>query len=270
LPRFAKVATNRRSFFYFAAFFVAIQLNSGTLPAQSVCESGNQPISPEQPSGIATDEIIRQFAAKETAFKAARERYGYVLDVTVQTLTAFGRVDGEFHQISEFALDKKGALVERVTFAPESSLRRITLSEDDLDDIRIRLPVAVTIENLPHYSIEYAGRQHVDQLGTYVFKVAPRSAKSEKKLFAGRIWVDDQDLMIVKTCGKPHPDELSRSANKNVANLSPVFVTYREQVGGKFWFSTYAKADEFLAFPKGDVHLREVIRYSDYKPLESK
>jgi hypothetical protein len=270
LPRFAKVAICHRSFLTLAATLLAVLLPSGSPFAQSICESGNQSLNPEQPSGITPDEIIRQFAAKETAFKAAREHYGYVLDVTVQTLTAFGQVDGEYHQVSEFALDKKGVFGEKVTFAPESTLRRITLSEEDLDDIRIRLPVAVTTENLPHYSIEYAGRQHVDQLGTYVFKVTPKKAKSDMKLFTGRIWVDDQDLMIVKTCGKPHADEIPRSAKKGPANISPMFATYREEVGGKFWFPTYAKADDFLAFPKGDIHVRAVIRYSDYKPLDSK
>jgi hypothetical protein len=110
----------------------------------------------------------------------------------------------------------------------------------------------------------------VDHLSTYVFKLAPKNAKNEKKLFVGRIWVDDQDLMIVKTCGKPHPDEIPRSGKKGIADLSPVFVTYREEVDGKYWFPTYAKADEFLAFPTGDVRARTVIRYSDYKPLDSK
>jgi hypothetical protein len=247
-----------------------ILLPSGSLLGQSVCELGNQTLTAGQPSGVTPAEIIRQFAAKETSFKEAREHFGYTLEVTVQTLTAFGQVDGEYHQISEFARGKNGALAERVTYAPESTLRRISLSEDDMDDIRIRIPVAVTTEDIPHYSIEYLGRQRVDQLGTYVFKVTPKNAKNDKKLFTGHIWVDDQDLMIVKTCGKPHADEIPRSAKKGLAELSPVFVTYREEVGGKFWFSTYAKADEFLAFPKGDIHVRTVIRYSDYKPLDSK
>lgn len=46
-------------------------------------------------------------------------------------------------------------------------------------------------------------------------------------------------------------------------------VTYREEAGGKLWFPTYSKADEFLAFPKGEVHVREVVKYSSYKTLDS-
>jgi len=47
-------------------------------------------------------------------------------------------------------------------------------------------------------------------------------------------------------------------------------VTYREEAGGKLWFPTYSKADEFLAFPKGEVHVREVVKYSSCKPLDSR
>ena len=268
--RFAKAVVNRRAFMYCATFLLAVLLSSASLLAQSVCEIGNRPLDTAQPSGITPAEIIREFVAKETAFKAAREHFGYTLEVTVQTLTAYGQIDGEYHQVSEFTHGKNGAAVEKVTFAPDSTLRRLSLTQDDLDDIRLRLPFAVTSEELPHYSIEYLGRQHVDMLDTYVFKVSPKNTKNEKNLFTGRIWVDDQDHMIVKTCGKPHPDETPRSAKKGPANLTPVFVTYREEVDGKFWFPTYAKADEFLPFPKQDVHVREVIRYSRYKPLELK
>src|SRR5438105_4907797 len=74
-----------------------------------------------------------------------------------------------------------------------------------------------------------------------------------------------RDLVIVKTCGKTRGDEIGGSWGKNSANLTPTFVTYREQIDGKYWFTTYARADEFLHFPTGGVHIREVVKYSDYK-----
>ncbi len=266
MPRFAEVAIDRWIFVSRASILLAMLLSSANLRAQNVCEIGNQILNSAQPSGITPAEIIRQFVAKETAFHAARDHYGYTLEVTVQTLTSFDQIDGEYHQVSEFVLGRNGAHVEKVTFAPESTLRRISLSQDDLDDVHT--PVAITSEELPFLSVEYAGQQHVDQLDTYVFKISPSSSKTKKKLFAGRIWVDNQDLMIVKTCGKAHPDEIPRSAKKGPANISPTFVTYREEIGGKLWFPTYSKADEFLAFPKAEVHVREVVKYSSYKPLD--
>jgi hypothetical protein len=245
------------------AVFVASILSSVSLLAQTVCDKGNQPLSPGQPSGITPGEIIQRFAAQEATFKAARDRYGFTLDVTIQTLTIAGRIDGQYHQVSEITPGNNGAPLERVTFAPQNTLRRISLLPDDLDDIHVRLPFAFSTEELPLFSVAYAGRQHVDMLDTYVFDVSPKNTKNEKKLFDGRIWVDDQDLMIVKTCGKLRSDENARK--RGAADLTPLFVTYREEVDGQFWFTTYAEADEFLPFPRGTVHMREVVRYSNYK-----
>jgi hypothetical protein len=244
---------------------------SSSLFAQGVCDQGNGPLTSAQPSSITPAEIIQKFSAKEAIFKMARERYAYTLNVRVQTLDNYGRVDGEYLQISEVALNDAGKRVERTTFAPQNTLRRLSLSQDDLDDIHDRLPFALTPEELPYFSISYAGRQHVDQLDTYVFEVSPKNIKKEKKLFEGRIWVDDQDLMIVKTCGKPREDENANSRKKNaVVNLAPFFVTYREQFEGQFWFPTYSRADELLRFPQNFVHVREVVKFTNYQPLAAK
>ena len=73
-----------------------------------------------------------------------------------------------------------------------------------------------------------------------------------------------------KTCGKTRGDEIGGSLGKNSANLTPTFVTYREQIEGKYWFTTYARADEYLHFPTGGVRIREVVKYSNYKVSASK
>jgi hypothetical protein len=253
------------------AILLACLLCSGNLSAQTVCDQGNGHLDPAQPAGIAPAEIIQKFAAKGTIFKAARERYGYTLNVDVQTLDNYGRVDGEYRQISKIALNDEGKRAETTTFAPLNTLRRLFLTQDDLDDFRDRLPFMLTPEDLPRFSINYAGRQRVDELNTYVFDVSPQNEKKEKKAFEGRIWVDDQDFMIVKTCGKPREDENANSTKKNAyVNLAPLFVTLREQIDGQYWFPTYSRADEILRFPKTLVHVREVVKYSSYKPLTAK
>jgi len=254
-----------------AAILLIVLWPSAKALAQGVCDPGNGPLSPAPPSGIAPAGIIQKFAAKEATFKAARERYGYTLDITVQTLNNSGQVDGEYRQISKILLNDAGKRVEETTFAPASTLRALSLSEDDLDDIRERLPFAFTPDELPRFSISYVGRQRVDQLNTYVFDVYPEKARKEPKdhkIFHGRVWMDDQDLTIVKTCGQPRGDENVNPKKKNAdVNLAPLFVTYREQFDGGFWFPTYARADEILRFPGEVIHLREVIKYSDYRLL---
>lgn len=261
----------RQTFACSAVFLLACVFFPCNLIGQTVCDEGNGDLNSAQPSGITPAEIIQKFSAREAIFKAARDSFAYTLNVTVQTVDIHGRVDGEYRQVTEITSGDDGKRVEKTTFAPESTLRRVSLTEDDLDDIRQRLPFALTPDQLAHFSISYAGRQRVDQLNTYVFDVSPKDAKKEKKLFKGRVWVDDQDLMIVKTCGKPREDENANSTKKNArANLTPTFVTYREQIGGQYWFPTYSRANEFLRFPRDMVHIREVVKYSNYKPLASK
>jgi hypothetical protein len=73
----------------------------------------------------------------------------------------------------------------------------------------------------------------------------------------------------VKTSGKTVPD----IRKKDNENLFPKFTTWREQVDGKYWFPAYTLADDTLHFRKGayqDVHIKEIIKYTDYKRFGSK
>jgi hypothetical protein len=137
---FAEAKVSCRTIGYFAGLLFVSMLPSGSLFGQGVCDQGNGPLNPARPSGITPAEIIQKFAAKEATFKTARDRYGYTLNVTVQTLDSYGRVDGEYQQISEITVNDSGRRVEKTTFAPQSTLRRLSLSEDDLDDIRDGCP----------------------------------------------------------------------------------------------------------------------------------
>ncbi len=170
-------------------------------------------------------------------------------------------IDGEFHQTTEVSFDGKGRRIERVTFAPPSTLRRVSLSPQDLDDIRRFMTFAITLEELPLYQVAYAGQQRIDELDSYVFDVAPKTLEKGKRYFEGRIWVESRDLAIVKTCGKSVPDTQSA---KGPENVQPKFVTYREQFAG-YWFPTYARSDDFLFFRQGAIRIRETVKYSDYK-----
>ena len=242
------------------------------LPGQTDCEEGNAALNPASPQGIRVQEIIQKFAAKESVFRQARNNYTYTQDVTVQTLD--GRiVDGEYRQVSDISYDDKGSRVETVTFAPPNTLVRVVMSREDFDDIRNRLPFVLTTEDLPRYDVVYAGQQHLDEIDTYVFDMAPKTMEAGKRYFQGRIWVDNRDLLIVKTCGKNVSAAAGKAGKKpdsSQENLSPKFVTYREQIDGEYWFPTYIRADDILHFSGNDVHIREIIKYTSYKRLGSK
>jgi hypothetical protein len=225
---------------------------------------GESPIVNAPPKGITVDEIVRRFAAKESEFKLARENYTYRQTVKVQTLEG-NTVDGEYQQVSDILFDPQGRRTENIVFAPQSTLQRIGMTREDEDDIRNMMPFVLTSQEIPDYNINYLGQQRVDELDTYVFDIAPRKIDKGRRYFEGRIWVDQQDLQIVMTQGKAVPDIRSGSGE----NLFPKFTTWREQIDGKYWFPTYTRADDYLNFKTGPVHVREIVKYTDYKRFGS-
>jgi hypothetical protein len=230
----------------------------GTLPAAA--QRGQGPLDPSPPAGKTVEEVIEKFAAKEAEFKAAREQYTYRQHVKVQTVEG-GRVDGEYEQVVDITFDSRGRRIENVVFAPQPTLRRISMSPEDHADIEKRLPFVLTTEEIPLYNIEYVGRQRVDELDTYVFDIGPKQIRKGERYFEGRLWVDDRDFQIVMTQGRSVPDIRGKSGE----NLFPAFTTWREQVDGQYWFPTYTRADDVLKFSSGDVHIRIVVRYTNYK-----
>jgi hypothetical protein len=233
-----------------------------SLAAQTNCEDGNGALNPAQPQGISAQDLIQKFAGKEAVFKDARNHYTYTQQIIVETLDG-DSVDGEFKLTTDILYDDQGKRIENVTYAPQSTLTRIGLTPQDYDDFRNRLPFVLTTQDLGEYNISYVGQQHVDELDTYVFDVAPKKVEKNTgpRFFDGRIWVDNRDYQIVKTCGKNVPDD----HKKDQENLTPKFVTYREQVDGQYWFPTYTRADDVLNFASGPVRVKEIVKYTNYK-----
>ena len=233
-----------------------------TLPARA--QEG--PLENTPPSGTTPEEIIKRFAAKETEFAKARDQYTYRQDVKVQTLEG-STIDGEYHEVFDVMFDDKGHRIENVVFAPQSSLTKIFMSQEDFQDIRHRLPFVLTDEDLPEYNILYVGQQKEDELECYVFDIAPKKIEGKKRYFQGRVWVDNHDFQIVKTYGKTVPD--IREKHGNQENLFPKFTTWRQQIDGQYWFPVYTKADDELHFKMEDVHIKEIVKYEDYKRFGS-
>ncbi len=251
---------NRYVQLLFPILFSAIML-----PLAARAQEG--PLDKSEPKGITVEEIIKRFAAKEKEFKEARDQYTYRQDVRVQTLEGDTVDEGEYRQVFEVSFDDKGRKVKNVVFSPQSGLQKVVMTQEDFDDIENRLPFVLTSDEIGEYDILYVGQQKQDELGTYVFDIAPKQIAGKKRYFQGRIWVDDRDFQIVKTYGKTVPDIKKKKGNEN---LFPKFVTWREQIDGKYWFPTFTRAEDTLKFSFGDVKIREIIKYTDYKRFGSK
>lgn len=193
----------------------------------------------------------------------------------MQVLGPANTVSGEFYQVSEFVFNDSGKRIERILKAPPSTLDQagLTMTAEDKNALVNLQPFALTAQELPNYTITYVGKEKVDDLNAYVFDVMPKvlgnqselrrlkSQKIEGKYFQGRIWVDDQDLQVVKSQGKVVPEFKQRF---------PKFETYRENIDGRYWFPTYTYSDDTLYFEEGgSAHVRMVVKYKDYRQFQS-
>lgn len=229
--------------------------------AQTDCSAGNGDLDTSPPKDITPEQIIQKFAAQETKVKEARTHYSFTQDVLVQTLSD-NTVDGQFHEVATVSYDDKIKRTELVTFAEQSTLRGVQLSEEDMEDIRTFMPLILTTEDLPQYNLTYAGQQHVDDLDTYLFHIVPKKPEKNKRYFDGKVWVDNRDLEIVKVCGKSVPDAPNKK--KGPQEVRPTFVSYRQLVDG-YWFPAYARVDDTLHFRAQSVHLRETVKLTAYR-----
>jgi hypothetical protein len=233
-------------------------------------DSGFGPMDISEPTQP-PEQIIKQFAAKESEFQKALNHYTYRRVARVQTIDDDNKVDGEYYEVDDVIFSPSGERMEKVVYAPENTLQRVSMSPSDLQDIQHGYPFVLTAEEIGAYNVKYVGRQKVDELDCYVFDVSPKVIEKKKRYLLGRIWVDATDLQIVVTNGRMVPDD----TRKGQEDLHPPFMTWRAQVDGHYWFPVYTKGEGILHFSGGsgymgeDVHMRDTIKYSDYKQFGS-
>ena len=233
-------------------------------------DAGFGPMDITEPA-MKPEEIIRQFAAKESEFQKALNHYTYRRVARVQTIDDDNKVDGEYYEVDDVIFDLTGNRTEKVVYAPENTLQRVMMSPSDLQDIQHGYPFVLTAEEIGQYDVKYVGRQKVDEVDCYVFDVGPKIIEKKKRYLLGRIWVDVTDLQIVVTNGRMVPDD----TRKGSEDLHPPFMTWWQQVDGHYWFPVYTKGEGILHFSGGsgymaqDVHMRDTIKYTDYKRFGS-
>ncbi len=235
---------------------------SASLWAQTDCAEGNGVLDSTPPKEMAVQELITKIAANESRVRDARSHYTYTQDVMVHTLSGT-TVDGQFHEVTNVSYDSRGKRAESVMFSEVPTLRGITMSPEDMEDIRTFMPWMMTTDELPEYNVTYSGQQHVDDLDTFVLHVEPKREEKNKRYFQGRVWVDNKDLQIVKLCGKSIPEIIPKK-KKEPQDLRPTFVTWRQLVDG-LWFPAYSRIDDTLHFRAETVHVREVVKFTGYK-----
>ncbi len=256
------------------ALTFALLLAAAYAPAQqpSSAIAGFGPLDPAPLANLTVPQIIERMGQRESEFEHARDQYTFRQSVKMDQIDdTNNKPNGEWQEVSDVTFDNAGHRTEHIVFAPGNTLRDVILTENDVNDIKYRLPFVLTTAQLPDYNITYTGQQKVDDLQTFVFDVAPKTIVKGHRYLQGKVWVDQQDFEIVLVNGITGPQDF----RPNHADLSPPFTTYYQQIDGKYWFPTYTRAEGVLHFPPQngalgmDVHLRATVKYTDYKRFRS-
>jgi uncharacterized protein YlzI (FlbEa/FlbD family) len=261
-----------------AGFLLALSFGASSLLAQDVPQGPMAPPpdhhvvrlssepEPPAPPSLPESEIIKRFSQKEDEYLATRTHFTYKKTIRIEEFGPDGKPSGEYVLVSEPARDADGKLYEKVVQRPQSTMQHFFLRSEDLEGLQ-RIPAfPLTTAQLVNYNLKYLGKEQVDEVNCYIFQVKPKTLQRQKAFFDGVVWVDAIYLEVVKTYGQWMTDLGPMHA---VAELPfSLFETYRENVGGKYWFPNYSRSDDTADLKNGQqVPVRIVIKWTDFKPL---
>ncbi len=228
---------------------------------QCLAQSAQNPKSSSRRS-LKPEEIIQAFSAKETEFYDAWMQYTYRQTAESRAVSVDGRPSRERMTIVSDIIFKDDGTREIRMVEELGVLRSVGFTKEDAEVINNLQPFALTAKELPEYDLRYEGKEKVDELECYVFSVKPKKTIRGKMYFEGKIYVDDLDLQIVRTVGKPVPQTRD--------NQFPEFETIRQMIDDKYWFPVWTHADSSLRFRENTIRIEETIVYEDYKRFGSK
>ena len=235
-------------------------VSPGTLTARQSNQTAPKTEAPS--TNLTPEEVIRAFSAKESEFFEAWMQYSYRQTAAIRILSVNGlnRTEG-MKIVSEVYFRDDGSRDVRVV-EHTGQLRSVGWTREDTEVINNIQPFALTSKDLPLYDLKYEGKEKVDELECYVFSVKPKKTRGDKLYFQGKIFVDDRDLQIVRTVGKPVPQRRE--------NQFPEFETIRQVIDDQYWFPVWTHALSTLHFDRQTIRVEETITYEDYKRFGSK
>jgi len=227
-----------------------------------MAQSAGEAVKADPPKDPTPEEIIRKFSAKETEFYEAWKQYTYHQTAEFQVLSHNGApVNEKMTTISDIIFNDNGTRDIQVLRRAGGIFSLIYTPKDE-EVVNNMQPFALTEKELPQYDLTFEGKEKVDELSCYVFSATPKTFKKGKLYFQGKIWVDDQDLQIVRTIGKPVPQTKDEQY--------PKFETVRQIIDKKYWFPVWTHGESTLHFGNGEsARVEQTITYERYKRFGS-
>ncbi len=235
-------------------------------PPESTKFPAPPPSAKPEPPTLPPDEIIRRFAAKEDEMVSAIKGYTFQKDVRIQEIGSDNKPAGQVEIVTQLRVSPEGKMYEKPVSRKPSTLHSLDLQRGDADLLAPTPMFPLTTAMLPKYVITYGGKQPLDELNAYFFTVKPRALDRARAYFSGVVWVDVQDLVIVKTMGK----WVTELGDVTASDLPfTVFETYRQQVGKNLWFPAYSRSDDTFQAGNTSVPIRVIVKWTDFTPQAS-
>lgn len=210
-------------------------------------------------------DLLTAAAQKGKQLADALHGYSYYAELTLQTVSPADVITGKYFRFSQLSYDREGNRQEKV-FENTSTLPKEAHIGTNAAYNLIRVyQFIITPEMLDLYEFNFVGREKIDELNTYVFDVKPKvkmpdPEKSPERYLKGRVWVDDQDLQVVKVAGQALPEQ--------TGHRTPKFETYFQNYD-EYWFPAYTSADDEIRVGNRLSRVIVKVRFTSYKKVGS-
>jgi hypothetical protein len=201
----------------------------------------------------------------EKALSALRE-YSFYSEVTIETISNADIITGKYYRLSSVSFDASGNRNERVLENSSTLPKELYIGTNSSNNLIRVYQFFVTPEALQLYEFTYIGREHIDELNTYVFDVRPKVKlanpdKSPNRYLRGRVWIDDQDLCVVKVSAEA-------SSGENGSQASHFETYYQNQ--DRYWFPTFSSARDTISVGRLSKPVLVTVRFTGYKRAGAK
>ncbi len=171
-----------------------------------------------------------------------------------------GGLLGEYREVRDVIFSPVKEREDVPVSSPQSTLKHLSLTDEDFADIRNIQPFVLVEDFLPIYETKFRGEEQIDGEPCWVLQVKPRQILQGQRLFDGLLWVRKEDYSVIRSEGQAVPQIRTTKSE----NLFPRFTTIRRRFGS-FWFPVQTYADDTLFFRGGPQRIKLSIRYDSYK-----
>ena len=242
-------------------FFCALTAAGQQRTPQVVERASGNALNSQPTAMVPTpDEIIRNFIVAETRFREMMIQFSFKREVVLQTIGPQGEVTGEYLRNSIFVLDDHGQRIERVLYHPKPTIREITITKEDIQDLAGSQLFGLELSDLNSYELSYTGEACRGGRLLYVIAARPLREPDPRRMrsrfFVGRFWIDAASYQPVYVEGITEPHGKQRFLS---------FTTARHLQIEDLRFPSETNADDILRFPNKNVHYRIKVNYSNFK-----